>query len=404
MNILVINGDCLQVNTSANLCHLSYIQGLIDAGHNVTVLSADGRDYKTDPLMTIAPQAKSVTYYGVSFYEKLALNRKHSETDRDRIHGETNTGSGSVSIRSSIINGLKRIVRSYYGPHGIYKTFAKKAVKFRSDEEFDYILSIATPASSHLIAHSLITRRHVKARHWIQIWEDPWYAGIDIKAGKRIKREEKRLLKWAEKICYVSPVTLEYQKKLFPECAEKMYWQPLPYYYKQSVSTRQRQANLYGYFGEYVPISRNLRPFYEAAHKESIEVNICGNPVGLLESTEKIHIYPRLSLDNLKPLEDETTVLVFLCNRAGGQIPGKIYQYSASDKAILFILDGTEEEKAAIKGYFEQFNRYVFCDNNVNDIRRAIDLIEKNRMGSVRNAPVKAFDPQVIVNHILEGR
>ena len=48
MKILVINGNCIQVNSSANLCHLSYIRGLIDAGHEVTLLSADGRDYILD--------------------------------------------------------------------------------------------------------------------------------------------------------------------------------------------------------------------------------------------------------------------------------------------------------------------------------------------------------------------
>ena len=48
MKIFVINGGCLQVNSSANLCHLAYIHGLIEAGHEVTLLSADGKDYILD--------------------------------------------------------------------------------------------------------------------------------------------------------------------------------------------------------------------------------------------------------------------------------------------------------------------------------------------------------------------
>ena len=55
MNILVINGACLQTNSSANLCHLAYLQGLLDAGHEVTLLSADGRDYSLDKAMVIPP-------------------------------------------------------------------------------------------------------------------------------------------------------------------------------------------------------------------------------------------------------------------------------------------------------------------------------------------------------------
>lgn len=32
MNILVINGDCIQTNTCGNLCHIAYIRGLQEAG------------------------------------------------------------------------------------------------------------------------------------------------------------------------------------------------------------------------------------------------------------------------------------------------------------------------------------------------------------------------------------
>lgn len=56
MKILVINGECIQTNTSANLCHLAYIRGLLQAGHEVTLLSADGRDYTLDPAMQIPSQ------------------------------------------------------------------------------------------------------------------------------------------------------------------------------------------------------------------------------------------------------------------------------------------------------------------------------------------------------------
>lgn len=54
MNILVINGDCMQTNTSANLCHLAYIRGLL--------------------------QVVQYTFYGVSFYEKLSLRKRANTT------------------------------------------------------------------------------------------------------------------------------------------------------------------------------------------------------------------------------------------------------------------------------------------------------------------------------------
>lgn len=403
MKILVINGDCVQKNSSANLCHLAYLQGLLDAGHEVTLLSADGRDYSLDKSMIIPPQVKQYTYYGVSLYERLSLRKWATDT--------VATGCGTRGNIPSA-NGLHKLIRyakdfvlSLYGVHGIYATFVRKAQKFRSNVEYDYILSISTPVTSHLLAHNLIAAGHIRGKHWIQIWEDPWYSDAYGFNGKgKIQREEKRLLSFAEKVCYVSPLTLHNQQRLFPESADKMYWQPLPYYYKGDKTPKQEfPENVYGYFGDYAPAARNLEPFYQAAKEAQISVNICGNPSNIFQSTERIRIYPRLPLDKLKPIEDNTNVLIFLCNRQGGQIPGKIYQYSATSKTILFIMDGTEDEQKVLMDFFGKFNRYVFCQNTVEDITRAISLVESGNRGQIDSRPIEDFNPTTIINKILDA-
>ena len=96
-------------------------------------------------------------------------------------------------------------------------------------------------------------------------------------------------------------------------------------------------------------------------------------------------------------------MLIFLCNRKGGQIPGKIYQYSATNKTILFILDGTEEEQAVLKEFFGKFNRYVFCSNTKEDIARAIRDIEAGNTGNVKNDPIGDFDPVITIENILKA-
>lgn len=404
MNILVINGDCIQTNTSANLCHLAYIRGLLDAGHRVTLLSADGRDYKIDPAMEIPEQVIQYTIYGVSIYEKFSLKKKATSAPILAGSGTTITPA-SPRLLHKAINKVKSAVLSLYGVHGIYATFVRKAQKFKSDENFDYIISISTPVTSHLLTHNLLKAGHIKGKHWTQIWEDPWYSDAYGFNGKeRIRREEQRLLSFAENVCYVSPLTLENQKRLYPESAEKMFWQPLPFYYKSEAGSEPPAGHSrYGYFGDYVPAARDLRPFYEAAKETGIEVNICGNPCNLFQSTTQIHIHPRLPLHELKPIEDRTNVLIFLCNRKGGQIPGKIYQYSATDKTILFIMDGTEEEQLVLKKYFGQFNRYVFCQNTKEDIAMAIRRIESGELGDVQNVPLDDFDPVRTITNILEA-
>lgn len=406
MKVLVINGDCITTNSSANLCHLAYIKGLVDSGYEVTLLSADGRDYVCDKSMVIPKEVKHYTYYGVSFYEKMSLKKKNNTgVNVSQIVEKDSDNKDIQSLKSVVIKKIKESLLSLYGVHGIYAKFVKKANKFKSDDEFDYVLSVSTPVTSHLIAHNLLKSKHITAKKWIQIWEDPWHSDAYGFNGKdKIYKEEKRLLSFAQRVCYVSPLTLANQKKLFPESADKMYWEPLPFYYKNTPTADcDYSINQYGYFGDYSPVARNLEPFYKAAECLKINVNICGRPDNLFNSTEKIKIYPRLNLEKLKPIEDKTNVLIFLCNKKGGQIPGKIYQYSATNKTILFILDGTDEEKKVIKEYFEPFNRYVFCENTVQDITRAINQIESNDLGNISNAPIDAFNPQTTIKKNLEG-
>lgn len=402
MKILVINGECIQTNTSANLCHLAYIRGLLSAGHDVTLLSADGRDYVLDPSMVIPEEVKHHTYYGVSLYEKLSLRKKAEPAP---VSAATPTAPSATNTKPGIARRVKDFVLSLYGVHGIYATFVRRAQKFRSNEEFDYILSISTPVTSHLIAHNLLKAGRIKGKHWIQIWEDPWHSDVyGFNGAEKIRKEEARILSFAEKVCYVSPLTLENQKRYYPESAHKMFWQPLPFYYQsEDISETCFDKNRYGYFGDYAPAARNLAPFYEAAQATGVEVNICGNPSNLFASTEHVHIHPRLPLNKLKPIEDSTNVLIFLCNRKGGQIPGKIYQYSATNKTILFIVDGTEEEQTVLKEFFGKFNRYVFCQNTVEDISRAIQMIESGNLGNIVNRPLDAFNPTITIENILKA-
>ena len=401
MKILVIIGDCILTNSSANLCHAAYIQGLVNAGHSVTLLSADGRDYTLDQSVVIPPEVVQYTYYCVSLYEKLSLRKRAATVAAEISSPATRTAHGASDVKRK----LKNLIRSLYGPHGIYAPFVRKAQKFKSGEEFDNILSISTPPSSHLLAHNLLKSGHIKGKHWIQIWEDPWHNDVyGFQNSSSIRREEQRLLSFAEKVCYVSPLTLKYQQEKYPESAHKMYWQPLPFYYKADpVHAGSFDQNHYGYFGDYAPAARNLAPFIEAAKVSAIEVNICGNPCNLFPATEQIHIRPRLPLSELKPIEDSTNVLIFLCNRKGGQIPGKIYQYSATNKTILFILDGTLEEQKVLREFFGQFHRYVFCQNTVEDITRAIRQIESGDLGDVRNVPLNDFDPVKTITNILNA-
>ena len=135
-----------------------------------------------------------------------------------------------------------------------------------------------------------------------------------------------------------------------------------------------------------------------------LKVSICGNSSLRLQNNKFVSVYPRMGLKELELYEKKSNVLVFLCNLKGGQIPGKIYQYAATNKLVLFILDGTKEEKRILHEYFAAFNRFIFCENNEASIEKAILSLRNRNIRESYRTPLLDFTPVNIIRNILEGK
>ena len=395
MRVLFIVGSCLEINSSANLCHLAYIRGFCDAGYVVDVLSARDDGAVKDPDMRLPAAVKHHYQYSVSLYERVSHIRKKAtgaQAQTAPVNADPDGSAGGFGSR------VKNKIRGLYGVYGIDGAWLSHVKKFRTETYYDVVISLSCPFTSHRAALELIRSGRIDCGRWIQIWEDPWYGDLayDFRSEACLA-EEKKLCAAAREIVYVSPVTLMYQKKLFPESAGKMRFVPTPSYYSGADASAP-QTGIFGYFGDYEPDVRDLAPFYEAAQEEGIRALICGNSSRPFASTENVAVHPRMPLGKLAEYERKTQTLVFLCNKKGGQIPGKIFQYSAQNKPILFILDGTAEEIEAIGAYFSGFGRYVFTENNKEDIRKAIRLIQG---GNAPSSAIDAFSAQKTVQRIL---
>ena len=405
MKILVIAANCLKVNSSANLCHISYINGLIDGGHEVDLLTVNDKGAIIDKNIKI-PDVHKIYEYDGSIYDRFH-KRKNNNVSLNTVNNEINIKSSKIkSLIRKLFISLKKVIHDLYGVYETSIIWYNNARKFRSKQEYDFVISLSFPPTSHLMAIYLKNKKHVSAKKWLQIWEDPWSADLlihAIRTRKKHSSEEKKLLDNASEILYVSPLTLQYQKELFPENASKMRWAPLPTYYESKNDVPDFTELHFGYFGDYNSKVRNIEPFYNAIKKSKYKFTVCGATDFKLVADDNISVYPRLPLNELAVHENKTNVLVFLCNLKGGQIPGKIYQYSATNKFILFILDGTEEEKNILKEYFSKFNRYVFCENNESSIKAAIDYINSNIDKKELYTAIDDFKPEKIINLILEG-
>lgn len=378
MNILFIVSRPLEINSSASLRNINTINGLSDLGHCITVVTSEARiEHSGYSKVDLRPNVSRI-YIPVSIEKQVSARMSSNK----------------------LLNRVKRLVYRFIVERSIYDTWKGIINSTTWDSidysKFDILITSADPKSSHLVGEKIKEKSQLP---WIQIWGDP-FTGDITSFGKNEHNkavEEKRLLETADKVCYLSELTCEIMKANYPMQSHKMFFMPRPYvegkYYDCKI---EGQVSL-SYCGDYNSRVRNILPLYEAVKEIGDFLTICGNSDIELDSTERITVNKRVSVQKVEEIESEADILVHLSNASGYQIPGKIYNYSATNKPILFILDGDCER---IENCFEKYNRYIFCRNNISDIISAINTI-KNGNSHVKYQPVEEFAASNVLSELV---
>lgn len=405
MNVLYVTGCCLTKNTSASMSHNGYVQGLLENGCQVDILMAEDSWGAQDNALPVWTQATYYRYPSVAMQDRLRKKLRGAApaqvpalpSNCDEVHNNR-----TVSFKARIRSIGKTLFYKCFPLDPIYpleKTWMQNAKRFKSSKEYDLVISNSSPAASHKLVGTLIKNKRIKCKRWIQIWEDPWYFDLYGGYSEKIREEEHTLLREANEVYYVSPLTLKYQQQHFSDCAHKMRHIPLPFLACSAADHTETSNKLnVGYFGDYYSQTRNLQPLYNALLHSDFYGNIYGDSDISLSSTEQITVSGRVTLDILSDVQEKTDVLVHLSNLSGGQIPGKIYHYSATTKPILFILDGTEDEQNLLRSYFQQFDRYYFCQNTEEAILETLQDIYVDISAKKTWSVVEAFSPKMIVS------
>jgi len=380
MKILYVSTMPLEYSSSANMRNLALLKGLQENGHELYLLT---QETQTEL------QHYDETLCNVEFKKKYLLKLGN-------IHSK-------VTMKKNKKNILKNIIYNLLIKFKVYdfkSILVKQLEDIQVDEKFDLIISSSDPKSSHLLADKLIKLNPGIAKKWIQYWGDPFASDINNKKfipKTMIKREEERLISLADTVVYVSPFTLEIQQKIYGKYKEKMRFLPIPYQEKIMYSKTNNQKIKLGYLGDYFSRNRNIIPLYEAIKSDvTKELIICGNSDLNLEKKENIEIYQRQNIKKIRELEENSDILVCVCNKKGTQIPGKIYHYAATNKPILIILDG--EYKEELREYFKLYNRFIICDNQKDQILNEISKYEKSE---VRYEPLERLMPKNIANEFI---
>lgn len=364
MKILYVISRPLEINTSASVRNRATILGLLENGHTVDLFTTepDKNHNAYDAKMSLGDSV-ATTYIKLGGAQSVAR----------------------VGRRFRFLAPLRRLAYRFMKKYEVYDNLKGIAnhvgVVSLAKGCYDLIISSSDPKSSHLFVLKLLEKQGADFHgRWIQIWGDPFIGDITLSAKSKqgvIRKEEHRLLSGADKVVYVSELTRNAQQKNYPDCADKMYCYPIPYMEECITENRDLRevdrVNLV-YCGDYNSKVRNILPLYEAVkNMKNAHLTICGGSDMNLESCDNITVYPRVPYQTVVKLERSADILVHLSNLHGSQIPGKIYQYSGTNKPILFILDG---DKEAHKAVFEPHSRYSFADNTALDISAVIYKIK----------------------------
>ena len=404
MNVLVVTMFPFEYNTSATIQNKGIVRGLVALGNNVDTLTLE-------PLQTSASYDDSM-----NDIVKLINNAYYFKPDKtyERLMAKkANAVGGSRTRNANVLKTIAGTGRSFikhiFDSVSIFD--AQKAnVKHVSDVKIDYskydvIISSSDPKSSHLIVDRIFRKNPGLNSKWIQYWGDPMFHDITRKSDWRdgiVKYHERRLISKADRVIYASPLTLQKQKDTFPEFSHKMDYASQVYAGEfgslLSSSDEQRKPISVGYFGAYLSTVRNIIPLYRSAQGADFMLTICGGTDLSLSSTDNVRIMNAVSYNESVRLEQDSDILVCICNLRGTQIPGKIYYYTAYRKPIIVVLDG--EFKDELRTYFASFKRFILCDNNEKSIRVAIAEAE-TQVGRPHYELVDQLKPEYMAKKIL---
>jgi hypothetical protein len=372
MRILFVTMFPLETNTSATMQNKGVIEGLIRLGHVVD-------------LLTCRPNPQSISYDDATDFNKtineiyhLDLDNKYSMFMTKKI-SNTNDSILKPFLYKIIRSTVKCFVENFFifdAQKSNIKNLKRLSIDFSI---YDCIISSSDPKSSHLIVDKIKKSSKNYRFKWIQYWGDPMFHDVTRKKDWRdslVKYGENRLLKKADRIVYASPTTLEQQKKTFTMHSSKMdYASQATLHYGTKSKERHNETNgevVIGYYGAYFSSIRDIIPLYNSFLDSKYKLEICGNTDLKLIGTSNISIYNHKNYEEIKRFEENADILVCLCNKNGTQIPGKIYYCAGYNKPIIIILDGPN--KSVLREYFDSFNRYITCDNNIESIRKAINM------------------------------
>ena len=208
---------------------------------------------------------------------------------------------------------------------------------------------------SHFVGKKV--KKANKRIKWIQIWGDPWYDDLNssIFDKIRITYYEKKLLKDADKVIYVSKPTANLIKTKYYEFKDKILFISRSYYeaYNYQVTSEKDLHIVYtgllnANYGRNITELVEILETYNNNNSQKIFIDVYGNIDQNMKSNihqKCINFYPNLDIVELGNVYKSSNALLYISNKSGStQIPGKLYDYLGTSSLILCLVNDKNDE------------------------------------------------------------
>lgn len=363
MKILYVSLEPINSGSSAATCSVMNIVGLLELGHDVEILTIKRAAHMSE----IDERLRSgCTISFINEDESISATSSHKPAKK--------------TLKRRILNIGKAIYRKFSLYNYSYFYLSKITSKSVKSNYYDCVISSSDPVTSHKAVERL-KDAGIKFGRVIQHWGDPMADDITKKSiwpRAFVRRVEFSILKQADKIVYLSPLTAEKSKAHFKRIANKIeYAAPASEFNKEFLESQDAVLKL-AYCGIYYSKIRDIKPLYNAASCSSnVHLQIAGTSDITLEENSNVSVLGHIPHSEATRIEAESDVIVCLLNKTGTQIPGKLYYYVGTNKQILIL---HEDGNMPVVEFLKTFDRFVFAENTVEGIKEAIEHLKNHRV------------------------
>lgn len=292
----------------------------------------------------------------------------------------------AAHILASIPTAIARSLTIARTPIDWYPFAVCQGLRLAGKHRYDILIS--SSYDCHLIAYAIKKRTGLP---WITDYGDPWAFNPHVNRNK-IKFQieynaERRVLKLADAVVLTTEETKQDYLTHYPFLNEKKVvvipmGADCDSYEEGAIERRDKFTVLYT--GTIYQASRDAEPFLDAVklffekhdRQQSIEILFAGSLDNQLKTSiarrqlcDRIQLLGFIPHDEIPGLLMGVDVLLFLGNQGGLQVPGKLFEYLAARRPILFIKG---DEKDPSLRFLKELNRGIIVNNITEEIYQAL--------------------------------